>query len=85
MGVEGFAAVLKSINFLKDVILYVKHLKFMVLAYSGGVSKFFAVRGDEGFLCAFRDTEVFSLHPDTKSLTPSPQVINDHSLTRSNM
>ncbi len=57
-------------NVLKDVILYVKQLKFMVLAHSKLVLKVFLWSGGvKVFLYAFSCVEGFSPQPDTKSPT----------------
>ncbi len=57
---------------LKNIILYVKLLKFMVLIHSKAVLKiYFAVRGvSMVFSRAFRAVEVFTPYPNTK-LTPT--------------
>ncbi len=85
-GVLKYFYSLKFTNFLKDVILYVKQLKIMVLSPSNRVLKFFLQSEDWGgrescFLCMLLGMlNLFPMHHGTKPLTP-PLGINDCSLS----
>ncbi len=50
-----FFSSLKLINFLKDIIYYLKQLKFVVFTHSKGIKKFFFLcgQGDVKFFCMF--------------------------------
>ncbi len=67
-GIMKFFCSLKLINFLKDIIFYLKQLKFVVFTHSKGMKKLFFFMWSGGcqvFLHVFTGVEVCSLHPDT--------------------